>query len=1179
MKLKKVTALLLATSMVLSSVSVASFADELIFEEEYSVTEVSDEDETYFGDETVDEVATTEEDTGFEDEALFGDETIDDEASDDTVVEDVFVEDLADEGSDLAIEEENADVFEAIENAEDTSTAYADVEFAITGDMSYDKEYDGESHGLDKSKAGVDKIRFRHESLEPAGADYDKMVWLEDSPTFKHVGNYPVQFQVQILNSAGEWVWPSAITGDGNDTQYVNIKPVVATATLNNKAFKVGDAVPTLTIADYTFEGLKGDETADKKFTISNAATINSTNYELLEWNGAQWVAVSDWTTVISDGKFKKAGRYTLTYISASDSFVETLLEGQAVADYTLQLKGGEFTVSDGSQKEITVFWPEDKVYTGEDIEYAPSLNGYTFTYSDSSIKKAKNVGTYAIEIVGAKEDATGNTVTVTNPTHEWTITKAKAYAFVTMSPKSFEYGIKDPTVVLNADSVKLYKKKDRTAPAAGASNLWGTAKDLATGTPVFETTYTQYDPVYTFDGTDTSKAWYYVRYKSGLESKNLEIVVADDDKDGHLNGFQLTPAYVKVVPDNITATYAQDPVEPTYKIENVNKDSGAASALEHDINNNKVILSVYTIDNATADTQIARFEAEKVTATKVDTYKYGWKLEDATPNSGATRNFVAYGSDKKYDGTAATNSIIDVSRKYVVNEGEFTLKFSDYEGVYDGKPHGIVVEPDPLPSNVTVYYSTAAMSAPASGSKVPTGTGVQAEPITYTDVTDPFEVVYYYVVSDGLGSGMNGYNKVIIKDDNKAAAEAVEKQIEDATTKDAEGKYDPEKVKAARAAYDALTNDQKALVDPYHVKALQDAEAAIAAQDAADAKAVEDMIAALPAPDQVTEADKDAIEAAQNAYDALSDEAKAMVSKGAKDKLDADVKALKGEEDADKKAAKAVEDLIDALPAAEEATADTKPAADAAKAAFDALTDAQKALVPDEKVQKLNDVKAAADKAAEEEEKAKEEIKAFDEAVAAVKAAKNGVDGKAAAEKAKEAYDNLSPEAKALLTDGEIAAYEATQKAYQKDNTFEAGEGVFRVLSNGEVTYVKPLHPEQTWFVVPNQVKKRGFMYKVIKVSTKAFMGCTNAKKIKIGKNVQTMGSYVFKNTPVMGKLIFLTSKLGTGKVKNTFTAGGKDKGAKLTVVCPNGLTSKYQPLFTSEGGLNPKATFTEGN
>jgi hypothetical protein len=34
MKLKKVTALLLATSMVVSSVSVASFADELVFEEE-----------------------------------------------------------------------------------------------------------------------------------------------------------------------------------------------------------------------------------------------------------------------------------------------------------------------------------------------------------------------------------------------------------------------------------------------------------------------------------------------------------------------------------------------------------------------------------------------------------------------------------------------------------------------------------------------------------------------------------------------------------------------------------------------------------------------------------------------------------------------------------------------------------------------------------------------------------------------------------------------------------------------------------------------------------------------------------------------------------------------------------------------------------------------------------------
>ena len=164
-------------------------------------------------------------------------------------------------------------------------------------------------------------------------------------------------------------------------------------------------------------------------------------------------------------------------------------------------------------------------------------------------------------------------------------------------------------------------------------------------------------------------------------------------------------------------------------------------------------------------------------------------------------------------------------------------------------------------------------------------------------------------------------------------------------------------------------------------------------------------------------------------------------------------------------------------------------------------------------------------------------------------------------------------------MTDEEKKAYEDTQKAYEKDKTFESGEGVFRVLSNGEVTFLKPLHPENTWFVVPNQVKKNGFMYKVVKVSTKAFMGCEKATKIKIGKNVQSIGAYAFKNTPAMGKLIMLTSKLASGKVKDSFVSGGKDKGAKLTNEVPSGKSSAYESLFKGEGGMNAGAKFTEAD
>ena len=64
--------MLLATSMVLSSVSVGTFADELIFEPEVSATTEAGEDEAYFGDDVVTGDEQNEEDSA-SDETFFAD--------------------------------------------------------------------------------------------------------------------------------------------------------------------------------------------------------------------------------------------------------------------------------------------------------------------------------------------------------------------------------------------------------------------------------------------------------------------------------------------------------------------------------------------------------------------------------------------------------------------------------------------------------------------------------------------------------------------------------------------------------------------------------------------------------------------------------------------------------------------------------------------------------------------------------------------------------------------------------------------------------------------------------------------------------------------------------------------------------------------------------------------------
>ncbi len=160
----------------------------------------------------------------------------------------------------------------------------------------------------------------------------------------------------------------------------------------------------------------------------------------------------------------------------------------------------------------------------------------------------------------------------------------------------------------------------------------------------------------------------------------------------------------------------------------------------------------------------------------------------------------------------------------------------------------------------------------------------------------------------------------------------------------------------AARAAYDALTETQKALVKNY--ADLENAErdlATIVNQGAADP--VIALIDALPT--IVSLDDENAIVAARAAYDALTRAQQILISNTLRQKLDNaenDLEALKeaaeNQEEVNQGAADAVVALIDALP--ETLTLDDQAAVTSARAAYDALTAAQKELVAQAKLEAL---------------------------------------------------------------------------------------------------------------------------------------------------------------------------------------------------------------------------------
>ena len=161
--------------------------------------------------------------------------------------------------------------------------------------------------------------------------------------------------------------------------------------------------------------------------------------------------------------------------------------------------------------------------------------------------------------------------------------------------------------------------------------------------------------------------------------------------------------------------------------------------------------------------------------------------------------------------------------------------------------------------------------------------------------------------------------------------------------------------INAARNAYTALTEDQKALVNNYEV--LTTAETtyanlkAAAEKAAADQLAADDVIAKITAIGEVAynETSKGLIDAARNAYTALTEDQKALVNNyevlTTAETTYANLKAAAEKAAADQLAANEVIGKINAI--GEVAyTTDCKALIDAARNAYSELTEDQKALV-----------------------------------------------------------------------------------------------------------------------------------------------------------------------------------------------------------------------------------------
>ncbi len=273
--------------------------------------------------------------------------------------------------------------------------------------------------------------------------------------------------------------------------------------------------------------------------------------------------------------------------------------------------------------------------------------------------------------------------------------------------------------------------------------------------------------------------------------------------------------------------------------------------------------------------------------------------------------------------------------------------------------------------------------------------------------------------------------------------------------------------IKAARAAYDALTDTQKELVKNYE-KLTAAEEAYTALVDAAAAKAVDDLIDAIG---EVTADSGDAIKAARAAYDALTDTQKELVKSYEKllaaeelyEELTASAAAIaqkaaeearKAQEEAEA-AQKAAEEAVEAAKAAQEAAEaaaakageNNAAAEEARKAAETAQAAAEAAQAKAEEAQKkAEEAKAGADaaqKAAEENNAAAaaEAAKAVAEALkAAEEAGRSAQSAAQAAQSAAQAADSMlkAQEAQAAAEAAQAAAEAAKARAEEAQKKAE---------------------------------------------------------------------------------------------------------------------------------------------
>ncbi|SKA68641.1 Leucine rich repeat-containing protein [Eubacterium uniforme] len=342
---------------------------------------------------------------------------------------------------------------------------------------------------------------------------------------------------------------------------------------------------------------------------------------------------------------------------------------------------------------------------------------------------------------------------------------------------------------------------------------------------------------------------------------------------------------------------------------------------------------------------------------------------------------------------------------------------------------------------------------------------------------------------------------------------------------------------------------------------------------DAVDA--FEDMVNKLPEAKYVTLDDKADILAANEYFDAMTEDQMTIVEIAVVEKLTAvnealgdllDEEAVINQKKAD---AEVVNSAINALPPKDAIKITDKEAVEAARAAYDALDAEVKIYVTKEAYAKLVEAEAMIEKAQ------------IDEMLIAANAANGNLqEQKKAAEEAKAKSDaqvtQLQTENSKLVAENKKYKEEGSGKQEVKPATVKvsdiitdkASKAKYKVLSvgtddaMGTVEFVESLNTNNTKYIVPSTITSKGVTYAVTRIGDGAFKDNKKLKSVVISEGITYIGVEAFAGCKKLKNITVNTTVL-----KKVGKNALKDVAKKCVIKVPGTKFKKYKKVIKKKG------------